>query len=187
MEHLKNKVKKIYFTSLVSSILILILGILVLAKPDFILNIVSTIIGGIILIPGIISLVDYFKTKNTPNLVIGVIACILSFIFIFNSKFIASILPFVLGVYFIIDAIRKFQYALELKKNCVTSYMTSFVTSILILMCGVLMIANPFNGALALTQVIGIFMIIYAALDIYNAVMMKKGIQKIVKELKKLN
>ena len=185
MEQLKNKVKKIYFTSLISSILILVLGILVLARPDFILNTVSTIIGGIVLIPGIISLVDYFKNKYTPNLVVGVIACILSFVFIFNSKFISSILPFVLGIYFIIDGIRKLQYALELKKNRVTSYMTSVITSILILTCGVLMIVNPFGGALAITQVIGIFMIVYAILDIYNAVMMKKGIQMIVKELKK--
>ena len=44
------------------------------------------------------------------------------------------------------------------------------------------MIVNPFGGALAITQVIGIFMIIYSALDIYSAVIIKKEIKKATEE-----
>ena len=91
MEHLKNGMNKIFTTSLISSVVMLVLGILLLIKPDFIINIVSTIIGLVILVPGIISLVDYFKTKYSTNLVIGVVACIIGVVFIFNSKFISSI------------------------------------------------------------------------------------------------
>lgn len=184
MDYLKNELKKIFVTSLITSIIMIVMGIFLLMKPDFVLTTLSTIIGLIILIPGIISLVDYFKTKYMPNLVVGVIAGILGLIFIFNPKFISSILPFVLGIYFIINGLSRLQYAIEMKKNKVPEYAPSLISSILILACGILLIINPFSGAMAMTQVIGIFMIIYAGLDIYNAVTTKQKVKDFVKEIK---
>ena len=183
MDYFKNRVKKIYYTSLISSVIMCILGICLLVKPDFILNTVSTVIGIIILIPGVVALIDYFKTKYSANLVVGVVACIIGILFIFNPKFISSILPFILGVYFIINGISKLQYGIELRKNKIDNYMAIIVTSILILICGILSIVNPFGGALALTQVLGIFMIVYSGLDIYNAVIIKKEVKDFKKEI----
>ncbi len=184
MDYLKNELKKIFVTSLVTSVIMLIMGIFLLMKPDFVLTTLSTVVGLIVLIPGIISLVDYFKTKYMPNLVVGVILGILGLIFIFNPKFISSILPFVLGIYFIINGLSRLQYAIEMKKNKVPDYAPSLISSVLILACGVLLIVNPFSGAMAMTQVIGIFMIVYAALDIYNAVTTKQKVKEFVKEIK---
>lgn len=184
MDYLKNQMKKMYATSMVSSIVMFILGVFLLVRPDFIINIVSIIIGLVILVPGIISLIDYFKTKYTANLVIGVIAGVLGIIFIFNSRLVSSILPFVLGIYFIINGISKLQYAFELRKNNVVNYMPSIITAILILFCGILMIINPFGGALAITQVLGIFMIIYSALDLYSALVISKEFKNTLKKLK---
>lgn len=184
MDYLKNQMKKMYATSMVSSIVMFILGMFLLVRPDFIINIVSTIIGVVILVPGIISLIDYFKTKNTANLVIGVIAGILGIVFIFNSKLVSSILPFVLGVYFIISGISKLQYAFELRKNNVVNYMPSIITAALILLCGILMIINPFGGALAITKVVGIFMIIYSLLELYSVVVTGREVKNTFKKIK---
>lgn len=184
MDYLKNQMKKMYATSMVSSIVMFILGMFLLIRPDFIINIVSTIIGVIILVPGIISLIDYFKTKYMANLVIGVIAGVLGIIFIFNSKLVSSILPFVLGIYFIINGVSKIQYVLELRKNNVVNYVPSMVTALLILLCGVLLIINPFGGALAITKVVGIFMIIYSLLDLYNVVIIGREVKNTFKRIK---
>ena len=51
MEYLKDRMNKLFATSLISSIVMLVLGILLLVKPDFIINIVSTIIGLVIIVP----------------------------------------------------------------------------------------------------------------------------------------
>ena len=184
MNYLKSELQKIFVTSLVTSIIMALIGVLLLLKPDFFLTTLSTIVGIIILVPGIISLVDYFRTKYMPNLVIGVIAGVLGLVFIFNPKVISSILPFVLGVYFIINGLSRLQYALEMRKNKVPDCTPSLISSLLILVCGVLLIINPFGGAMAITQVIGIFMIIYAGLDFYNAITTKKKVKAFVKEIK---
>ena len=105
-------------------------------------------------------------------------------ILIVKTDLVASILPFILGIYFVINGISRLQYALELKKQGYSSYTTSLVFSLLIILCGILFIINPFEGALALTKLIGTFMIIYAILDISNTVIIKKGMKQATKEMK---
>ena len=55
---------------------------------------------------------------------------------------------------------------------------------VLIIFSGIIFIINPFEGALAITKIIGIFMIIYALLDIINTVIVKKGVKEIEKSMK---
>ncbi len=185
MKYLKDEIQKIFVTSLVTSVIMIFLGIFLLCKPDFILTTLSTVIGIIVLVPAVISLIDYFKTKYMANLIVGVAAGVMGIIFIFNPTFISSILPFVLGVYFLIDGLSRLQYAFEMKKNQVPGCVSAFVSSILILVLGVLMILNPFEGALAITQVIGIFLILHSALDLYNAISTKMKVTKFVKKMLK--
>ncbi len=185
MEYLKDRIKGLFVSSLVSSIIMLILGILLLIEPDFVLGTISLIVGLVILIPGVISLVDYFKNKYNANLIVGVIACILGLIFIFNSEFVVSILPFVLGIYFIISGLSKLQYGLTLRSNQIPNYMRAIIASVLTLACGVLLMINPFGGAIAFTQVAGIFTIVYAVLDIYNACFIRKEMKQVMKRIEK--
>ncbi len=177
MEEIKKGMNKIFNASVITSMIILVLGIFLFIQPDTIIHMISIILGGIILIPGITSLIDYFKNKYQPSLISGVITIIIGMILIINTKLVASILPFILGIYFIVNGINRLQYALQLKKQGI-HFSTSLVFSILIIICGVLFIINPFGGALVITKVMGIFMIIYAVLDLSNTVFIKKEMQQ---------
>lgn len=177
MEEIKKGMNKIFNASVITSMIILVLGIFLFIQPDTIIHMISIILGGIILIPGITSLIDYFKNKYQPSLISGVITIIIGMILIINTKLVASILPFILGIYFIVNGINRLQYALQLKKQGI-HFSTSLVFSILIIICGFLFIINPFGGALVITKVMGIFMIIYAVLDLSNTVFIKKEMQQ---------
>lgn len=187
MEDIKKGMDKIFNASIVTSAIILVLGIFLFIQPDTIIHMISIILGVIILIPGITALLNYFKTKYSPNLVTGVVTVIIGIILIVNTKLVASILPFILGIYFVINGINRLQYALELKKDSTTSYLISLIISILIIVCGILFVFNPFGGALVITKVMGIYMIVYSVLDICNSIVIKKemnDIHKTVKEVK---
>lgn len=183
MEDIKNGMNKIFNASIVTSVIILVLGIFLFIQPDIIINMISIILGGIILIPGITSLIDYFKNKYQPSLISGVVTIIIGLVLIVNTKLVASILPFILGIYFIVNGINRLQYALELKRQNI-NYTTSLVFSILIIICGVLFIINPFGGALVITKVMGIFMVIYALLDLTNSIIIKKEMNEVHREMK---
>lgn len=173
MEDIRKGMNKIFNTSIITSVVILVLGIFLFIQPDTIISMISIILGIMILIPGITALIDYFKTKYNPNLITGVITVIIGMILIVNTKLVASIMPFILGIYFVISGITRLQYALELKKQKI-KYTASLCISILIIICGLLFITNPFGGALVITKVMGIFMVIYSVLDIVNAMVIKK-------------
>jgi len=173
MENIKKGMNQIFNISIVTSVIIFVLGIFLFIQPDTIIRIVSIVLGGIILIPGITSLIDYFKNKYQPSLITGIVTVIIGLILIINTELVASILPFILGIYFIINGINRLQYALELKRQGI-NYTTSLVFSILIIICGILFIINPFGGALVITKVIGIFMITYSILDLTNSIIIKK-------------
>lgn len=183
MDDIKKGMNNIFNTSIVTSVVILVLGIFLFIQPDTIIHMISIILGGIILIPGIISLVDYLKNKNQASLISGIVTILIGMILIINTKLVAGILPFILGIYFIISGITRLQYALQLKKQKI-NYTTSLVFSILIIICGALFIINPFGGALVITKVMGIFMIIYALLDLTNTIIIKKEMSAVKQEMK---
>lgn len=186
MEEIKKGMNKIFNASVITSVIILVLGIFLFIQPDTIIHMISIILGGIILIPGITSLIDYFKNKYQPSLISGVITIIIGMILIVNTKLVASILPFILGIYFIVNGINRLQYALQLKKQAIP-YSTSLVFSILIIICGILFIINPFEGALVITKVMGVFMIIYAVLDLSNTIYIKKEMGQVNRNMNMKN
>lgn len=184
---MKNALKGInglFNVSILTSVVILVIGIFLFIQPDTVIRMISVVLGIIFLIPGITAMIDYFKEKNSASLVLGVITILVSLILIIKTDLVASILPFILGIYFVVNGITRLQYALELKKQGYTSFTTSLVFSLLIMICGILFILNPFEGAMALTQMIGMFMIIYAALDITNTVVIKRGMKVVTKNMK---
>lgn len=184
---MKNALKGInglFNVSILTSVVILVIGIFLFIQPDTVIRMISVVLGIIFLIPGITALIDYFKEKNSASLVLGVITVLVSLILIIKTDLVASILPFILGIYFVVNGITRLQYALELKKQGYASFTTSLVFSLLIMLCGILFILNPFEGAMALTQMIGMFMIIYAALDISNTVVIKRGMRVVTKNMK---
>lgn len=184
MEDIKKGMDKIFNTSIVTSAIILVLGIFLFIQPDTVINMISIILGVIILIPGLTALINYFRTKYSPNLITGVVTSIIGLILIVNTKLVASILPFILGIYFVVNGINRLQYALELKREAKTNYLISLIISMLIIICGILFIFNPFGGALVITKVMGMFMIIYAVLDICNSIVIKREIGDINKTVK---
>ena len=183
MEDIKKGMNKIFNVSIATSVIILVLGIFLFIQPDTIIHMISIVLGGIILVSGIIALIDYFGSKYNPSLISGVITSIIGLILIINTKLVASILPFVLGIYFTINGINRLQYSLELKKEKM-NYLSSFIVSILIIVCGVLFIINPFGGALVITKVMGIFMIVYALLDLTNTIIIKKEMHDVKQKMK---
>lgn len=181
LDKVRQGLGKIFNVSIVTSVIILVLGIFLFISADLIIRMISVILGVIILVPGVTSLVDYFKTKTNTSLIMGVITIIIALILMINTTFVASVLPFILGIYFVITGISRLQYALELKKSGSTNYTKSLFVSILIMVCGILFIINPFGGAIAITQVMGIFMIIYAILDLSNSVIIKRELREMTR------
>lgn len=177
---MKIEVKKTIWPSLISSAVVLILGLLLFFKSSATLMGISYIIGGIIIAMGVLAIIkfisnDHEDISNQVNIVYGILSIIAGIYFIEKPDIIGSIIPLFMGVVIIISSSLKIRQSFDFKNVNSSYFFWSFLTSLLSLICGVILLFNPFKGAVLITRIIGIFLVIYAVLDICNAIIFQKG------------
>ena len=177
---MKIEVKKTIWPSLISSGVILVLGLLLFFKSSVTLMGISYIFGGLIIAIGVLAIVRFISNNhsdisNQLNIVYGIICIISGIFFIEKPEIIGSIIPVVMGIGIIISSSLKIQQSFNLKSLNSSYFFWSFVTALLSLICGVVLLFNPFKGAVIITKVIGIFLVMYAILYICNTIVLKKS------------
>lgn len=186
---MKKYMSKMSQFSIVNLLIFVIIGLFLVIKPATTLSLISYILGLIILVHGIINLVRYYVNKDKNNLfdfglVLGIIEVIVSIIFISNPEFVASIIPLILGIWILVNGIFKLQFALNLKIAENDLWIHNLVVSIVSIVFGIVFISNPFSGAVVITRIIGIFLIIYAVVDFLQSRTIKKTLQEGVEFIK---
>lgn len=182
MKELKKEISKLWWNSMFTSIIFLIVGIMLILKPAEIITMISMIVGIGIMIVGIFAFVKYFKMREKDtfhfDFVYGTICIVSGVLLVFNPEAVASILPLVLGVWMIINSINKIEYIFSLKKYKDQTWFITVVLTVFTLACGILFIFNPFKGAAILTQILGSVITVYALMDIINAFIIRKSVKK---------
>lgn len=189
MENLEIRVKKMNMTSIIFSIMFILIGVFLLARPEDAIHLVSYALGIILILWGIISVVQFVTDKESQNyldfgFITGVFMFIFGLIVLIKPNTIASIIPLLLGVWMLINGVTKLSYALTLNKN--NNAAGSIIISVLIIILGILLIFNPFAGAKTLVQILGSIIIIYSVLDLVESFAIKR-VMKDVKKIKKDN
>ena len=177
---MKVEIKKVIWPSLISSIFLLLLGVLLFFKSSETLVGISYLVGGVLIALGIIAIINFLRNKTRDifvqlNIVYGVVSIVSGIFLVTVHEFIGSIIPIVVGIAVIISSSFKVQQALVLKNLDNKYFLPTLIMAILCLICGVVILFNPFTSAVVVTQIIGLFMIIYAVLDIINSLILRKS------------
>ena len=185
---MKNIMTRFFKTSLFSSIGLAILGLLLIFQSELTIVSLSYIIGAVLIGLGAIGILNYIRNKEQSNkkemdLVYGTVCIVLGLVVIGNPQGIASLIPFVIGLVIIISSATKLQYSMELKKQENKLWKSTLILSLITMLCGVLLIFNPFQGAIFITKVIGILILIYALLDIVSTISIKSTVSKLHKSI----
>ena len=96
---------------------------------------------------------------------------------------IASIIPIIIGIGIVISSATKLQYSFELKSCNNPQWKATMIVSIISTICGIILLFNPFKGAVVITQVVAIFIIVYGLLDIISTIIIKKNVNAIHKAI----
>lgn len=185
MENIEKRIKKTFNASLVTSIIFVVVGLFLFIKPDTTISIISYITGSVLLFMGLVNIYKYFSTDNKINmfsfdLAYGVLLSIAGLALIIDTSIFAKVINIILGIWIIVNSITKFQYGLVLKKANNKDWTYTVFVSLLSFAWGVLLLINPFKTALTITQMIGIFIIVYAVLDIIDNFIIRKNISDIL-------
>lgn len=174
-------VSKIFKSSLISSVGLSILGILLIFESEATIVSISYIIGGILIAMGVLGIMRYFYSEinSLMDIIYGVVTIILGLVVILNPQAIASIIPFIIGILIIISSVTKLQYALTLNKYKNPLWKTTLIISIITLIFGLVLIFNPFAGAVFITKLVGALILLYGILDIISTMTIKKTFKQI--------
>lgn len=167
--------KKYEKESILISALLIIVAIFLIAKPGIALSTVVTLFAIVFLVDGIINIIAYMMEDAeirafSNELMMGILLVILGLIILLNQPLFISILPIMIGIWIFIKSIMKFQLAINLKSAVAERWGLLVVSSILMAILGILIIANPFEAIFTLTRFIGIMMLVAEVINICESV-----------------
>ena len=186
---MEKLMKKFFRSSLFTSLFLIALGFLLIFESDAVICSISYIIGGFIIAIGVLAVIKFIQNTNNEqkaelDIVYGIVSVILGIIVIKNPEAIASIIPAILGISIIISSATKLQYAFELKASGNNLWKTTMVISIISTLCGIVLLFNPFKALTSFTKIVGIFIVIYAFLDMISTFTIKRNVKLFQESLK---
>lgn len=184
---MSDLIKNTYKMSIIFSLFFIVIGLMLFIDPVGFVALVSYLLAALFLTYGITNIIKYIKEKefsySKPMLVLGTILIIIGLFLFINPTFIGAIVPTIIGVCLIINSIEKIMWLKYTSEVGSTSYMVSFISGIVALLAGILLLFNPLAGTAIIIQIIGIIIIVYAVLDLIE----KMKFKSIVTSTKKID
>lgn len=169
----KKLLKKSSWTDLIISLIFILLGLMMIARPELVMSTITIILGMICIVKGIFKITDYLAGNKQDNylLAIAIIFIIIGIIIMFCSEFILSAFRILIAIWVIYSGIMNLQTIITWKEYTSRIWLTTLILAIVMICAGIYILVN--NGAIL--QSIGIAIIIYGLIDIIeNIIFIKK-------------
>lgn len=170
--------KRSSWTDIVISIIFVLLGTLLIAKPNETVDAISMILGIVFTAMGVLKLVEYYTsdTKEDYLLLVALIAVIFGVVIIFASDAILSFFRVILGIWIIAVGVMDFQTTLVWKEVKSPYWTAALLFSILMMFAGIVILISK---DIVITTM-GIIIVVYAVLDIVDRIIFMRKINDYV-------
>ena len=170
---LEKLLKKSGWTDIIIALVFILLGIMLIVRPEVITAMISIILGVICIIIGILKLFDYLSKGKVDKylIAISIVAIITGIIIMFCGDMIFSVFRILVAIWIIYSGIMNLQTSIIWKDYKSKLWITTLILSIVTIIVGIYMLVN--RGAVL--QMIGVAILIYGIIDIIeNIIFIKK-------------
>lgn len=166
--------KKSSWSDIIVSILFIIFGMTLLARPELVMSMVSILLGTMCVIMGILKGIDYFASGKKDNylLSIAIVAVIAGVIIMFCAGIITSIFRILIALWIIYSGIMNLQTTIVWRDYQSRLWLLTLILSIVTIIAGVYILVT--NGAML--QITGAIIMAYGIMDIIESVIFIKKI-----------
>jgi uncharacterized membrane protein HdeD (DUF308 family) len=164
------KIKDIdVFSMTFSGFLYLGLGILFLTQKSTLIFAVKSLLNLLVILFSIVAVFQIIgftplrkKRLTSISRMVGfVVNLIMAFILYFKPQFVVSIFPILFGIYALLSGIIRILIYMQYKKNNVQRRFFIVIGAIILIILGIIIIINPLASILPISNLIGIFFILY--------------------------
>ena len=165
--------------SIISSIIFILLGLVLVIHPKTSIILLSYAVSILLVGNGVYQLIMGYQNISLSLLdgfSGGLLSIILGFLILINPKTLAILIPIAIGLWFIVSSSYKLRISIALRSLNESIWLLLFVMSVIMMVCGIILIFNPLSGVIALTKIIGILIMVYSSIDVIEAMLIKKNI-----------
>ena len=185
---MSDMIKKSAIAMMCSAIIAIILGFIMVAKPDLALETVAKIIACYIILHGILLIILDYKVRKyyymaLEGLVPGILSIALGVILIGKPEILSTIFGVAIGIWIMVSSIDTIRMAVAIKKEN-APWLILLITGILDLIISIVIIFNPFEAAISAVMFTGIMLIIHSVFRIANMIALKKNTKEIMEIIK---
>ena len=164
----KKFLKKSGWTDIVTSLIFILFGIMLVARPESIISIISVLLGAVCIIIGILKIIDYYTSSTKA---IAVVAIITGIVIWFCADIIMSVFRIIIAIWILYSGIMNLQTTIVWKDYKSKLWLVSLILAVVTIIAGIYVLVN--QGAIL--QTVGIIIISYGIVDIIeNVIFIKK-------------
>lgn len=168
------------------SVAYIVTGLLLILFPTLIGDTICYIIGGGSIAVGAISVIGYFstpaemrQTERPMGLANGIVPILIGLFVIIKSNVVISVIPFVIGIMIVLSGVNGVQRSINLKSMGVVNYKGGMITSIVMIIFGIVVAANPFKSAQLMSVVFGAGLVVSG----FGSFMLQLRVRKYMKNM----
>ncbi|MBQ1729722.1 MAG: DUF308 domain-containing protein [Oscillospiraceae bacterium] len=156
--------KKILQNSLITSLVLIALGIFMVLSPNTALTTIIKVFGIAIIVAGAITVLLYVAnrgdSRNLTSLATGIILIVAGIVFLVNPAAIEKIFPTVVGILIIVNGILNLIASIKAKKAGSPAWIVGLILSILTIALGILILSQPLFLMNQIVRIVGIVLIV---------------------------
>ena len=180
--YLNNRIKAAKTGYIIISILLCVLGIVLIAVPDFSVTLLCVLGGGIMMLFGLVKIIGYcskdlYRLAFQFDLAFGILFVVLGFILIIRTDAMVNLICIVMGICVLADALLKIQISIDSRAFGIKKWWLILAMAILTGVAGFLLIFRPSESIQIIMILFGIVLITEGVLNLITILITVKIIR----------
>lgn len=154
--------KKSKINAIVSTIIIIAVGVFLLIRPGETLTTAVRLFGIALLVLGAMGVVSQLikrDDRSVISLIISVVEAVIGIIIIASPAFVVSLFPIIVGIIIALYGLSDLLAALNMKKADIGSWKIALILSVITIILGIVLFVNPFKTMSTLVRIIGVVLV----------------------------
>ena len=180
--YLNNRIKTAKIGYIMISILLCVLGIVLIAVPDFSVTLLCRLGGGIMMLFGLVKVIGYcskdlYRLAFQFDLAFGILLMSLGIILIIRADAMVNLICIVMGICVLADALLKIQISIDSKTFGIQKWWLILAMAILTGVAGFLLVFRPSESIQIIMILFGIALITEGVLNLITILIAVKIIR----------
>lgn len=172
---------------IISSVIAFIIGLIMMVIPNVSLQAMGIAFGIFMIVYGLTLIILDFMAHDVYipfyGIASGILSVIAGLVLIAMPDVMATIFTIALGIWIILSSVNMISIAITVRKGVKNWYLW-LILGIIDLICGCIILFNPFASLISLVMLGGIIIMIHSIVTIIDMIMIRKDVKNVTKTLK---